>query len=66
MVESETLYTADELARILRVSGNRARILCKTGAIKATNISTSSRARWRISREALQEYLTAGSVEVCS
>ncbi len=54
----ETLYTIEEVADILRCGREHVRNLCHSGKIPAINIGTRSQKCFRVSRSALEAYLS--------
>lgn len=54
LVMSETMYTVDEVAKMLRVSTETVRKLIAQGEIKAKRVGR----QYRISQEALSAYLS--------
>lgn len=54
----ELKYTVAQIAEKLEIDKSKVYILCKSGELNATNISTGKvKARWRISESDLQSFL---------
>jgi len=51
-------YTAAQVAELLKTHVQSVQSLCRSGAIRAVNISPKKqRATWRVTQEALDEFL---------
>ena len=53
----EKCYTVQEVAKLLKVSVPTARRLIDIGQIKGINVCSGTRKIWRITEQALKEYL---------
>lgn len=55
------LYFPKEAGKILRLSPQKVRNLCQSGELKASNLGTELKPRWRISQTSIDAYLDGKS-----
>ena len=56
---SGPFLTPPRIAKLLGISDEKVCGWCATGKLRAVNVSDAVRPRWRISQEALDEFLAA-------
>ena len=51
------LYLPREAAKLLKLSPQKIRNLCQSGELKAANLGTELKPRWRIAETSIQSFL---------